>query len=102
MTKYDENHLTLQRSRTTLHFELQRYSHQMLYHNDTCREQVTIGLHLQVKNTLLITRQLLEMVLHRIKPIQFQESVRNLLDSVSLSELCSSEGFTLLFLKRIL
>lgn len=76
----------------------------MQYHNDNdiCREQVTIDLHLQVKDTLLITRELLEMVLYGIKAIQFQESVRNLLDLISLSELCSSEGFTLLFLKRIL
>ncbi|XP_010018188.1 PREDICTED: tetratricopeptide repeat protein 9A-like [Nestor notabilis] len=77
----------------TLHFELERYRHQMLYHNDndTCREQVTVGLHLQVKDTLLITRELLEMVLYGIKTIQFRESVRNLLDSISLTCLLQAE-----------
>lgn len=58
----------------------------MLYYSDnkTWRERVAVGLHLQVKTTLLITKELLEKVLCRIKPIQFQESRRRSYISLSV------------------
>jgi len=45
----------------TLHSELGRCSHWMLYQNDneTCRERGTTGLHLQAKGALLTARELL-------------------------------------------
>ncbi|XP_009277578.1 PREDICTED: tetratricopeptide repeat protein 9A [Aptenodytes forsteri] len=59
-----DNDRTLRGSRTPLHSELERCSHRMLYYNDneTCREWVTVGLHLQVKGTLLIAKEQLEMI----------------------------------------